>query len=156
MLSYLKNILLGEVDEGNNDMPESTAGNKLHIATCALFVELANSDDEFSEEEKKLIYNLMKAEFSLSEEELNELFELAENKIKHNVSIYEYTQIINNHFSKQEKYEILKNLWKLVFIDGSLDAHEDYFIRKVSNNLNLEHRDMIAAKMEVKQEISKR
>ena len=153
MLSYLKNLLLGETSETENEGELISPEKKLQIATCAMFVELANTDDVFSDEEKELIFDLMGKEFSLSNDEINELLDLAEKKVERNVSLYEYTQIINDHFSKKEKYDVLKQLWKIVFIDGKLDAHEEYFVRKVSGNLHMEHQEMIAAKMEVKKEL---
>jgi uncharacterized tellurite resistance protein B-like protein len=156
MLNYLKNILIGANDNSNepSDSDKSISPEKrIQVATCAVFIELANTDDEFSEDEKKLIYSLMKSEFDLSSSELDELMEETEEKIKHNVSLYEYTQVINDHFSKDEKYQLLKRLWKLVFVDEKLDSHEEYFIRKLSGNLHMEHKEMIAAKLEVKKEL---
>jgi uncharacterized tellurite resistance protein B-like protein len=48
---------------------------------------------------------------------------------------------------------VLKNLWRLILIDGRLDKHEEHFVRIISNNLHLEHNDLIAAKIEVKKEM---
>lgn len=152
MFDTLKHILLGnetdtQFESGIDD------DKKLQAATYALFIELAHSDDEFSESERKLIYKLMQNQFGLSDSEMSDLLVLAERKMESNVSLYEYTDIINHHFSNDEKYEVLKNLWRLILIDGKLDAHEEYFIRKVSSNLHMEHSDLIAAKMEIKNEM---
>ena len=69
------------------------------------------------------------------------------------MSIYEFTEIINEQINHNEKYEIVKNLWQLAFIDGRLDKYEDYYIRKISNNLQLSNQDRISAKLEVKEEM---
>lgn len=153
MLGFIQNII-----KNNNSEEYSSAVDKdkqLKIATCALMLEVANSDDEFAIEEKSFITKTMKEEFNLDDELVAELLNLAEEKIKNSVSLYEYTDIINKHFSKTEKLQILDNLWKLVFADGTLDKYEEYFIRTISNNLHLSHSDMIASKLEIKSQKNK-
>lgn len=153
MLTKLKDILMGTATEDAEEGSSLNSRKKLQAATYALFIELANSDDEFTENEKKLIYNIIKKQFDLDSDEMSELHELAETIMNRSVSLYEYTDIINRHFSSDEKYEVLKNLWRLILIDGKLDAHEEYFIRTISRNLHMEHSDLIAAKMEIKEEM---
>jgi len=58
--------------------------------------------------------------------------------------------VINNSFTTEEKYELVKLLWKLVYVDGKLDAYEDYFMKKIGGNLNLSHNTIISAKLEAK------
>lgn len=151
MLGFIKNLI------SKNDSSEETTKNyspeiKLKIATCALFLEVANSDDDFSIEEKSFIEKTMKDEFSLDDELVEELIKLASDQTDKSVSLYEFTEVINKLYSKEEKQIILKNLWRLVFADGKLDKYEEYFIRTISKNLHLEHSEMIAAKLEVKKE----
>ncbi len=126
---------------------------KNQIATCALFIEVANADDDFAKEEKGLIIKLMKQIFNLENDEVNELIKLSEKQIKDSVSLYEFTDTINKNFSSEEKYQILLNLWRLIFVDEKFHAYEDYLIRKIVNNLNLSHKEMIAAKLSVKEEL---
>lgn len=152
MLDKLKDILLNTSSTDVQKNSELSGQKRLQAATYAMFIELANSDDEFSEEERELIYSLIKNQFGLDNSEMSELHELAKQSIDRSVSLYEYTDIINKYFSSDEKYEILKNLWRLILVDGKLDAHEEYFIRTISNNLHMEHKDLIGSKMEVKKE----
>ena len=67
MLSYIKNLLIGnervESDEIENIYDDN---QRVQIATCALFLEVANSDDEFSVEEEEFINKTMKEEFELN------------------------------------------------------------------------------------------
>lgn len=151
MIDYLKKILL----EKTNNSKQTVAldnENRVQIATCALFLEVANSDDDFSIEEKEFIESTMKEKFNLDDKTVSELIDLSMKQTEKSVSLYEFTEIINQIFNQDSKFEILKNLWRLVFADGTLDKYEEYFIRKISGNLHMEHSDMIAAKMEVKAE----
>lgn len=151
MIDYLKKLLL---EKTNNGEQVVTLDNekRVQIATCALFLEVANSDDDFSVEEKEFIESTMKEKFALDDKTVSELIDLSLKQTEKSVSLYEFTEIINQIFDQDSKFEILKNLWRLVFADGTLDKYEEYFIRKISGNLHMEHSDMIAAKIEVKSE----
>jgi uncharacterized tellurite resistance protein B-like protein len=128
---------------------------KLQIAACALLLEIATADDNLNKEEKNKINFLMKKTFNLSDEEVSSLIEKSEEEIENSVSLYEFTDIINNNLNNDEKYRILKYLWCIAYADGNIDSYEDYYIKKISNNLHMHHKDRIAAKMEVKIEIEK-
>lgn len=154
MLGFIKNLITNSENrnEVSNKYSEET---QLQIATCALFLEIANSDDDFSIEEKVFIEKTMRDEFNLDDELVNELLALATHQTDDSVSIYEFTDVINKSYSRDAKLTIIKNLWRLVYADGKLDKYEEYFMRTISRNLHLEHSDMIATKLEAKEESSK-
>ncbi len=127
---------------------------RLQIATCALFIEIANADEQFLEIEKEKVIELMSKLFDLDNEYVQELIELSKRSIEDSLSLYEFTSEVNANSNQNEKYEIVKNLWRLIFVDDELHPYEDYLIRKISNSLHISHRDMIAAKNEVKEELS--
>lgn len=151
MIDYLKKLLLEKTNNGEQVVALDNE-KRVQIATCALFLEVANSDDDFSVEEKEFIESTMKEKFALDDKTVSELIDLSLKQTEKSVSLYEFTEIINQIFEQDSKFEILKNLWRLVFADGTLDKYEEYFIRKISGNLHMEHSDMIAAKIEVKSE----
>ncbi len=96
----------------------------------------------------------MREKFNLETEYINELLELAERKLKDTISLYEFTTVINEKFSLEEKFELLLNLWRLIYVDERLDNYEDHLIKLIGGMLNVEHRYIIAAKLMVKEEIS--
>lgn len=151
MIDYLKNLLTGKIND-DEIIVQLDNEKRVQIATCALFLEVAHSDDDFSMEEKEFIESTMKEKFNLDDKMVSELIDLSMRQTERSVSLYEFTEIINQIFDQNSKFDILKNLWRLVFADGKLDQYEEYFIRKISGNLHMEHSDMIAAKMEVKAE----
>jgi uncharacterized tellurite resistance protein B-like protein len=151
MFDFIKNII-GKTPDNTDNTTETYSEQKLQIATCALFLEVANSDDEFSDTEKEFIKTTMQKEFNLSNDTLEQLMQLSEQQTRESVSLYEFTDIINKNFSRNEKLSIIKNLWRLAYADGRLDKYEEYFLRIINQNLHLEHADMIAAKLEVKKE----
>ena len=147
MIRYLK-----EIFKLPGENTESATDKRVQIATCALLLEMANADDNFTEVERKKIISTMQRTFDLSREYVDELIELSEERIEKSIDIYGFASTINQNFSKDEKFELLKNLWRLIYTDENLDMNEDHLIKKIGNTLNMEHSDVIAAKLMVKEE----
>jgi uncharacterized tellurite resistance protein B-like protein len=152
MFEYLKKILS---PESQKDTKSQNKEKKLQIATCALFVEMAGADDNFTDDERKKIIFIMQKTFDLDENYVKEIIELSEKKVDESVDVYEFTTVINSNFSKAEKFDLLKNLWRLIYVDDNLDKYEDSLVRKIGILLNVEHSDIIAAKIFVKDELKK-
>ena len=131
---------------------DNSEKKKLQIAACAIFLEMAKSDDNCTEEERKEIVSIMQRTFSLEKEFVDELIDLAKARLVQSISIYEFTDIINNNLSPDEKFELMKNLWRLIYTDQKLDKYEDQLVKKLGKMLHLEHKDVIAAKLMVKEE----
>lgn len=131
---------------------DNSEKKKLQIATCAIFLEMAKSDDNCTEEERKEIVSIMQKTFELEKEYVDELIDLTKARLEQSISIYEFTGIINNNFSSDEKFELMKNLWRLIYTDQKLDKYEDQLVKKLGTMLHLEHKDVIGAKLMVKKE----
>ncbi len=153
MLKFFKDLLLADEEEENSELKESSSEKKFQIATCALFLEVANSDDEFNKIEKSKIFSIMKKLFDLDDECVEELIHLSQEQIQKSVSLYEFTDVINQNFDSVQKYEIIKNLWRLIYADEILSPYEESFIKKITGNFHLTHYDLINAKLEVKKEL---
>jgi uncharacterized tellurite resistance protein B-like protein len=161
MFEYLRKALSPVQEQKQEISLETTAASskmnskKYQIATAALLVEVAKADGDFSEDERKRIISLMKKDYDLDDECVSELLALSEQKVKDSISVYEFTSVINETFSQAEKLELLKNLWRIIYEDGRLDSHEDRLIKIIGSTMNIEHKDIIAAKLFVKQEMGK-
>jgi len=149
--------MIGRLLEMLADSPRETEEDhqqRIAIATCALMLELAYADGEFDEQEENFIYTLIDERFELSAEAREELLELADQKRHASVDLYTFTSSINDHFSPEEKLQLVHELWRLIFSDGSMHHHEEYLIRRISDLLRIPHRKMIQAKLDVKQQLS--
>ncbi len=158
MLKFFRDLLdENQKKEANNYSSDSTQSDnsekKLQLATCALFLEVAQADEDFDKSERDKIISLMKEMFDLNEDEVKELLNQSNEYVKRSVSLYEFTDVVNKYFSKDERYEVLKNLWRLILVDEKINRYEEHFVRTITSNFHLEHRDMITAKMEVKEEL---
>ena len=159
MFEYLRRVLSSEQDEQISKEVETsspkTISKKYQVATAALLIEIAKADGNFSNKERNRIIDLMRTDFNLDDECVDELLELSEQKVKDSISVYEFSSVINESFTQQEKLDLIKNLWRIIYEDGKLDSHEDRLIKIVGSTLNLEHKDVIGAKLFVKQEMGK-
>jgi uncharacterized tellurite resistance protein B-like protein len=156
MFEYLKRILLPEnIQQTSTSTTSSSAISKYQVATSALLIEIAKADGDFTDDERDRIIELMKKDFNLDDELVGELLELSEQKLSESISIYEFSTIINETFNQEEKIELMKNLWRVIYEDGKLDSHEDRLIKIIGSTLNLEHKDIIGTKLFVKQEMGK-
>lgn len=153
MFDKIKGLLLTKNSNNTNvntSTPSTEDKKRVDVAICALLIEIANYDDDFDVKEKEVILNLIKDKFSFTSEEAEELMAIADKKIDESIDIWHFTDLINQHFDKTEKIQILKMFWEVVFADGTLHGNEDYLIHKLAKLIKLDHKDLINAKLSIK------
>jgi len=150
MLSKIKDFFQENMAIEEKDASESQSNDKVVIATCALLLEMANSDDEFSEIEEAEIKKIMQSEFELSESKVDEIIELSNEEREESLDLWQFTNLINENFSKEEKIKVIEYVWRVVYADDNVDKYEEYLVRRLSYLLNIDHKDMIDAKLQVK------
>ena len=123
------------------------------LATCVVLLEAARIDNEFTGEERGQIIQSMRAQFGLTQDEAEELLELAMAEHDQTNDLWRFTNQINQSFSVPDKLTLMEHVWRLIFSDGFLDGHEDHLAHKLRALLNLNHPQMIEAKMKVLNEI---
>jgi len=132
----------------------ATSTNSVHTieyATAALLIELAKSDFEEDDLERALIIAMLRDTFELSELEIQELVAMAESGSEEANDLFQFTQLVNQHYSHPDKISLVENLWLVAFADGRLDKYEEQFIRKVSGLLHLAHSEFIKTKLSAKE-----
>ena len=122
----------------------------LDNACAALLVEIAFADKDFDESEQDSLKKSLMECYKISEEDINEIIEDAEITVKESTSLYGYTRIVNDKFEYPNKLNLLKNMWKIAYADGSLDKYEEHLIRKTSDLIHISHSDYIKIKLEVR------
>jgi len=152
MFDYIKDLLLPQTEETSTSIDNE---ERIKIATCVLFIELARADGDFSDDEKKLIVEIIENKYSLSYQAVEELLQYSEHERQQSLDFYQFTSIIDSSFSREEKFDLMINLWQLVYSDNVLDKYEDHFIKKIGGLLNLDHKEIIDAKLIVKEKIKK-
>lgn len=121
----------------------------VRVATCALFLEMAHLDDTFTKEETDIILSILKEKYQLSEEHADHLLQEAERELKESIDLWQFAKLINENYSVEEKMEVIKILWEIVFVDGKMDRYENYLMHKVATLLRLSNEKLIDAKLMV-------
>ena len=83
--------------------------DRTHVATCVILLEMAKSDDEFSSVEKETTEAILKHELSIPDEDIEDLMNIAAEKREDSVDLWEFTNLINEHFSEEERIKTFGN-----------------------------------------------
>jgi len=119
------------------------------VAVCALCIEIARIDGKFTRQELETLLNILKDKYHLSAQYTDALMKEADRELDESVDLWQFANLINQNFSIAEKIEIIENLWRIVFVDGKMEAHEHYLMNKLSNLLRLSHDQLIEAKLKI-------
>ncbi len=124
-------------------MPEPEADPQaaradLRLAACALLLELAHADSDFTQEERDHLGGAVRRQFGLDAGQAEKLLRLAEEARAEAVDLWQFTSLIADNYSLGQKMVLAEIMWGLVYSDGDLSGKEDYLMRKISNLLRLE------------------
>jgi len=135
----------------NDDRQEH---ERIQVATCALLLEMAHADKSLHELEEQVVKDILTEKFDLSSESVAELAEYAQQERAESVDLFRFARVINEHFSIDEKHEVMEALWRIVYADGVLDKHEDALARQLSSLLRISPKKSIELKIKVLDEIN--
>lgn len=117
---------------------EGSAKKDIRLAACALLLELAHADDEFTDDERQHLESAVRRQFGLDAAEADELLQLAQEAREEAVDLWQFTNLIAENYSTGQKMVLAEIMWGLVYSDGELASKEDYLMRKICNLLRLE------------------
>jgi len=148
MINSLKRFFKQSAAGGAVDSGRDTE-HDVRIATCALFLEMARIDEKFTAEEMDTVLSIMKEKYGLSREHADALIAEADKELEESVDLWQFARLINENYSMDEKIEIIETLWRMVYVDGKMDAYEHYLMGKLKNLLRLSQDQLIDAKLKV-------
>lgn len=119
---------------------------RLHIAACALLLELAHADEQFSDSERAHIEAVLQRHFGLDNSTALELMKLAEAERANAVDLFQFTSLIRKSYDLGQKTLLAEIMWSLVMSDGRIAHHEAHMLRKIASLLDLEPGYLAAAR----------
>ena len=128
---------------------DDDAEHRLKLATAVLLIEVTLADFSEDDAERVAVLDALARQFGLDDDELNELVDLAETELKGAVSLYQFTRLINDHYTPAQKNQLMECLWQVAFADGRLDKYEDHLIRTLADLIHVPHADFIRTKLQV-------
>jgi uncharacterized tellurite resistance protein B-like protein len=151
MFNFIRQTLLNRGQEPSERGADS--GDRTRIAASVILLEAAHADHECTDEELDHVIETLRSDFNLTRKHAEDLIELAHRERNQAVDLFEFTNHINNEFSKDEKKAVLEAVWRIIHIDGQLEKHEDHFARKLTHLLRLSHEEMIDAKLKAREQM---
>jgi len=119
------------------------------LATAAILLEIAHADGQFQAAEDGDIVGYLTRAFSLSEDEARDLMNAADEIRRNTIDYFGLTNYLRRTAPFDQRLEIVKTMWRIVYSDGRLTDNENYLVRKLADLLGIEHRVMIDAKVAV-------
>jgi uncharacterized tellurite resistance protein B-like protein len=119
------------------------------VAACALLLEIAHADDVFGREERERIARHIRDEMHVSEDELHEVFRLAEEERRESVDLFHFTKLLRESLSREQRLRLVEAIWGVVYSDGSLSEVEGHLARRIAELLGFQHPEVQAAKEKV-------
>lgn len=144
MLDAIRSLFGGRPEAGSSGIPEGV--DPVHLAACALLLDIAYADGEFSEPERKHLEDVLARHFGLTAEDGQRLLALAEEERKKSVDHFRFTSVLLRNYDVGQKMVLAEVMWGLVLADGEIAEHEHYLTRKISNLLELQPAYLSTAK----------
>ena len=118
-------------------------------ATC-LLLGIAKSDDKLETSEINIVKEIIADFFQTDINEVEKIFIDSIEVLNNSTDFFEFSKTLNNIFSYQDKIDFICCAFEVAFSDGELHYIEEHFIKKIANSLNVEHKDLIKSKIEIK------
>jgi uncharacterized tellurite resistance protein B-like protein len=135
-----RNILPDGQEEGKN------AGHALRVATAALLFEVMRTNREIKDVERHAMTAAIQKSFDLTIEETATLTRLAEEEAEEATDYYQFTALINKHYTPAQKEKIIEHMWQVASADHEIDRFERTLVHKVADLLHVPRHAQIAAR----------
>jgi uncharacterized tellurite resistance protein B-like protein len=134
---FVSERLVGN-DESSAAAEAAGAHSRVQLAACALLLELAHADNEFSSEERRHIESTVGRHFGLDEASVAELLRLAEAERAESLDHFQFTRLVAAEYSLAQKMVLAEVMWGVILADGRLSDHETHLVRKMASLMQLE------------------
>ena len=129
-----------------NEKIEQKQSSTRELASAALLIEVARADFEITPEELARLIDLLATTFDMSPEDVELVTQQANDQVENAVSLHDFTRVINEHCSPEERNELVGLMWDVAAADGDLSKYEDHLIRRVADLLYVPHQEFIRLK----------
>ena len=124
----------------------SPTRHSIELATAALLIEVVRCDAGVTAEERRSVETAVREKFGLSPDEAETLIRLAEDEVAQANDLFQFTSLINRHFTQEQKLRVIELMWRGAFADAHISAHEHHALRRIAELLHVPHGDYIAAR----------
>ena len=141
MLDAIRRFVGDHLVGGSSARPEAEpvgGPRRVQLAACALLLELAHADGEFSAAEQEHIERTLVRHFGLDEATTQELLRLAEAERAQSLDHFQFTRLLAAEYDLRQKMALAEVMWGVILADGKLSDHETHLVRKLASLMQLE------------------
>jgi uncharacterized tellurite resistance protein B-like protein len=124
----------------------ATGPSDLQLAACALLLEIAHADGEFSPEEEQMLLAAMQRHYGLDEATAAELLELADAERTKAIDHFQFARLIATHYDLGQRMVLAEMMWGLILADGRIANREAALVRRLAGLLDLQPAYLAQAK----------
>ena len=129
-----------------NKEEQSNSDNDLINVAC-LMIHAAKIDENYTDKEKTIIKNTIK-KLENNNEDIDKLILEAEKKESDSNHIQDFTKNIKA-MDKENKIEIIENIWGIILSDGNSDIYEENLMRRLAGLLYIDSKTMGDIKLDI-------
>jgi uncharacterized tellurite resistance protein B-like protein len=141
---FFDNYLITDTKDDSEQLQQS-----IRLAVAVLLIEIAESDYENAPEERHAILRTIQHQFDLNRVSAEQLIALAKQEHDESTDYFQFTRLINEHYSAEQKVKVIEAFWRVAFADQELHHYEEHVIRRLADLIHVSHSDFIAAKHRV-------
>lgn len=104
----------------------------LELTVTQLMVSMMHMDDKLEASEHDEIIRLLRARFSLYEDEAEALFQKAVDQSGEAPCFDQLAEQVNSNYNKPEVAALLSDIWHVAEADGHIDYYEERYISRLS------------------------
>src|ERR671915_745675 len=139
MLEGIRRFVTERLTPGKTtDAPAPDGPRPVELAACALLLELAHADGEFTEDEQRHIERTVVRHLGLDDATAAELLRLAEAERAQSLDHFQFTRLIVAEYDLGQKMVLAEIMWGVILADGRLSDHEAHLVRKLASLMQLE------------------
>ncbi len=128
---------------------ESTEEKTIELAAAALLIEVTRADYKLEDSEETALKNILMSTFGINPAELDELLQLAEQESRDVTSYYQFTRLVNDQYTPEQKSALIEAMWRIAYADQDLNKYEEHLIRKIAELIYVPHKEFIRTKLAV-------
>ena len=117
------------------------------INVACLMIHAAKIDENYTDKEKKIIKNTL-IKLDNNNEDIDKVILEAEKKESDSNHIQDFTKNIKA-MDKENKIEIIKNIWGIILSDGNSDIYEENLMRRLAGLLYIDTKTMGDIKLDI-------
>ena len=118
------------------------------INVCALLIHAAKIDENYTNEEEKIIKKTLE-KLGFAKENLSNIIKKAKIIEKNSNQILDFTREVKN-LPEQNKIEIIQALWSIIYSNKNADIYETNLMRRLANLLYIDSKTMGDIKNKIK------